>query len=314
MKLESNGGMRRCRTIGVMALVALVALPAFAQSTGGSRRNTSPTPSAVAASTTTATVPATLAVPGDTVYAYVGDAPVMVSEVVSRINALPPDDFRRLASQSNGLRDFIDQYLTVRLVVEQTQGLGIESTETYARRMKLAADQTLFDLYLRRLMEGVPPPTEAEMDVHYRLNLAAYSRPAMVTLKYVLLRPEQAELAAQIQREAVQGTDFDLLVRRFSIISDSVTTLAAPAIEAEIREAMVLLPVGGVFPPFTTAQGIYVFKKIAGEPARILSYAEVKESVRQALHREKVQSFVATYLETIKRDHPIRVVGNIISE
>jgi parvulin-like peptidyl-prolyl isomerase len=297
-----------------MALVALVALPVLAQTPSGSRRNTTPAVSAVAASTTTATAPATPAVPGDTVYAYVGDAPVMVSEVISRINALPPDEFQRIASQPDGIGNFINQYLTVRLVVAQTHGLGIEATETYARRMKLAADQTLFDLYLRRLMEGVPQPTEAEMDVHYRLNLAAYSRPATVTLKYVLLQANQTELAAQIQREAVQGTDFDLLVRRFSIISDSVTTLAAPAIEAEIREAMVLLPVGGVFPPFTTAQGIYVFKKIAGEPARIQSYAEVKESVRQALHREKVQSFVATYLETIKRDHPIRVVGTVTND
>ena len=74
---------------------------------------------------------------------------------------------------------------------------------------------------------------------------------------------------------------------------------------------LVDLPVDDYFPPYPTNQGIYVFRKMANVPARILPLNEVRENLRQAVRREKVNAFIGTYLEALKRDYPIRVIGTI---
>lgn len=93
--------------------------------------------------------------------------------------------------------------------------------------------------------------------------------------------------------------------------TDSVTALQIDNLPPEVHGQISNLTSDGIFMPYSTAKGVYIFKKLSTTPLQILPLDEVRDAVRQAAHREKVQSFLAAFVETLKRDHPIRVVGSI---
>lgn len=265
---------------------------------------------ATAAAASAANVPDTRPDPArGPVYAYVNEVPVYSQEVAARINELSPEQYRQMTALPNGIQGFIDDYLTTRLVIERARGLGLENSDTFVRRLREAADQILLETYMQVLVKGVPQPTDAELDVYYRLHLADYTQPESLQLMYALV--SDTALAEQVYRRARNGADFEALRAESSLTADSIATLSVSGLSPDIREAMLALAVGDYFPPYPTRQGIYVFRKLAVLPTRILPLNEVSDDVRRSARREKVQAFTDAYLESLKRDYPIRIVGTV---
>lgn len=143
------------------------------------------------------------------VYAFVGEKPVHVTEVAERINELPALQRQQLTTQPAALKAYIDNVLVDRLITDAAMGLELEATEAYERKLRLARERILRELYIDKLSGQVPQPTEAELNSYYRLNLANFTRPASIRMKFVLV----GDLAAanRIYREAKGGADFDAL-------------------------------------------------------------------------------------------------------
>jgi len=247
--------------------------------------------------------------PDSAVYAFVGDKPVYCSEIDERINELAPSQRQQLRTQPDSLQVFIDNVLTDRMVNDAAAGLKLETTDTYSRKLRAASDKILRDLYVEMLINQIARPTEAELGVYYRLHLADFTRPPTIQLTYVLVG--DVATANRVYREAKAGAAFDALQTTWSITTDSVTALQVDNIPVEMHAQLANLANDGIFMPYITAKGVYVFKKISLTPLQIMSLDEVRDAVRQAAHREKVQLFLAAFLETLKRDHAVRVVGSI---
>lgn len=243
------------------------------------------------------------------VYAYLDDKPIYASEIAERINGLSDADRRQLTSVSGSLKAFVDTILVDKLIVSEAAGLNLESTDTYARKMRAASEKIQRDLYVEMLIGRVAPPTETELGVYYRRHLTEYTRPAAVQMMYVLVG--DLETANRVYREAKGGAVFHALQATWSITSDSITTLGVDNLPVEMHEQFATLAGDGIFMPYATTKGVYIFKQIASSPLQIMSLDEVRDTVRQAAHLEKVQAFLAAFREALTRDHSVRIVGSI---
>lgn len=243
------------------------------------------------------------------IYAFVNEKPVYTVEIIDRINELPHADRQRIMTQAGVAQAFVDNVLVDKMITEAAVGLNLESTETYARKLRAAGDKILRELYVARLIGQVAEPTGAELDAHYRLHLADFTSPATIHLTFILVG--DVATANRIYREAKGGAAFDALRSTWSITTDSVTTLQIDNLPPEMHGQLAGLATDGIFMPYATAKGVYIFKKLSTAPLRIMPLDEVRDAVRQAAHREKVQTFLAAFLETLKRDNPVRVVGSI---
>ena len=243
------------------------------------------------------------------IYAFVNEKPVYTAEIIDRINELPLADRQRVVTQSGAAQAFVENVLVDKMITEAAAGLNIESTETYARRLRAAGDRILRELYVERLISRVAPPTEAELGAYYRLHLADFTRPATIQLTFVLVG--DVATANRIYREVKGGAAFDALRTTWSITTDSVTILQVDNLPPEMHGQLAGLAADGIFLPYVTTRGVYIFKKLSTTPLRIMPLDEVRDAVRQAAHREKVQRFLAAFLETLKNQNPVRVVGSI---
>ncbi len=244
------------------------------------------------------------------VYAYVNDRPVYAADITAQINALPYYQRQQLSTQPGGIQAFVDDFLTARLVADEARAQGVESTDTYQRKLATAAEQILLETYMQVLINRVAAPNDSEVEAYYRLNIANFTRPAAVTLMFVQVA--DSATADRVYAEAQAGADFAALVARSSLAADSVTTLQEGNLPAGLRSTLAATPDSGICPPFATAPGtIYVFKKLSATPAAVVPVDEVRDSARQAAFREKVSLYMQVYLETLKRDHPFRIIGTV---
>lgn len=243
------------------------------------------------------------------VYAYVNDQPVYAEEIAEQINTLPLYQRQQLLSQPERLQSAIDDYLTARLVADAARAAGLETGDTYQRKLRAAANELLVEQYMQMLFARVAPPTDTELQAYYRENLADFTRPAAVRVLFI--QTEDSATADRVYREARGGANFAALQAKYSPGADSITVLQLDNLPPALRAPLVALPVDGVLPPFPTGQSIYVFQKQADIPMQIMPFAEVRDNVRQAAYRERVSLYITACLETMKRDHPFRVVGTL---
>lgn len=244
------------------------------------------------------------------VYAYVNDQPVYVGDIDAQINALPPYQRQQLSRQPEKLQAFVEDFLTARLVADEARAEGVDATDTFQRKLREAADQLLVEQYMQVLFTRVPPPTDTEVRIYYRDNLADFTRPAAMRLMFVLVG--DSATADKVYREAQGGADFAVLQARYSSSPDSLTVLQVDNLPEALRAPLAALPVNGIMAPFpTTPTSIYVFKKMENIPLQLMPFEEVRETVRQAAYRERVTLFMTAFLEKLKSEHPFRILGTV---
>lgn len=244
------------------------------------------------------------------VYAYVNDQPVYAADIAAQLTTLPPYQRQQLERQPDKLQAFVEDFLTARLVADEARAQNLNASDTFQRKLREAEDQLLVEQLMQVLFARVAPPTDTEVQIYYRDNLVDFTRPAAVRLMFVVVG--DSATADKVYQEAKGGASFAALQARYSTTPDSVTVLQVDNLPPALRAPVAALPVDGIMAPFpTTATSIYVFKKLENIPLQLIPFAEARDTARQAAYRERVTLFMTAYLETLKRDHPFRVVGTI---
>lgn len=243
------------------------------------------------------------------VYAYVNDQPVYAADIVEQVNALPPYQRQQLLSQPERLQSFIDDFLTARLVADAAREAGMETSDTYQRKLRAAADELLVEQYMQLLFTRVAPPTDTEVAAYYHENINDFTRPAAVRAQFI--QANDSATADKAYREARGGADFAALQAKYSTSDDSLTVLQLDNLPPGLRAAFAALPVNGILPPFPTGTSIYVFRKQEDIPLQLIPFSEIRDRARQAAYRERVSLYMTAYLENLKRERPFRVVGSV---
>jgi parvulin-like peptidyl-prolyl isomerase len=148
--------------------------------------------------------------------------------------------------------------------------------------------------------------------------------PAKVALRWILLRldptadPDQREAARQralaIRSRWEAGEDFADLARQFS--EDPETAPEGLLPELEQRQVVHFfgpqvwdLAVGQVSPPLALIQGVCLVRMERRIPEQVLSLAEVRESVRRYLLKEKTARAQSAFARELRRQAKVQIYG-----
>ena len=165
--------------------------------------------------------------------------------------------------------------------------------------------------------------SEAELQSFYRANRERFRKPEEVRLRAILAtlapsaKPEERNAARQkieqVARELKAGGDFALLAEKYS--GDAyrekgglIGWVHRGRLDPEVEKVAYALPVGQFSEPFESKYGFLILKVEGKRPARQLTYAEVKESLRAELKQRKAEEAREAWISALKKKASIEIL------
>lgn len=172
--------------------------------------------------------------------------------------------------------------------------------------------------------------TDAAAKKFYDDNPSKFEQPEEVDVRHILIStmdpltqrpvsPEQKKakekLANEIRDRAVKGEDFVKLVKQYSDDPGSKDKggeykFPRNQMVPEFEAAAFSLKVDQISEPVETQYGYHIIKLLAKIPAKHEAFAEVEPRIKIYLTEKKAETGLAAYLDRIKSDAGVKVVGS----
>ena len=151
---------------------------------------------------------------------------------------------------------------------------------------------------VRRLMEDLPEPSDAEAKKYYDENLKEFDTPEKVRLTQVVVVGE--EDAQLIYDKAKKGGSIAELAKKYSIAPDGKdggdTGWLAKGTLAVFDRAFTM-GIGSLSPILKSSYGFHIYRVTAKQAAHRLSFEQVKASIKNRLQADREQSIYGSWLE-----------------
>ena len=270
--------------------------------------------------------------PGAEIVAVVNGETITVADLDRLYTTLSPN-MRMQYEQVGGKKQFLEQYIGKRLLVQEAVKQNFEQRDDIAAALRDAREAEIFDLYVRHVVAGEVIP-ESEMMQFYEANKERFRRPEMVKVRHILATPgeggivnttgddaksnDDARKKIQDLARMLEGKNVELFAtaaRRFS--EDSAATeggdlgwIDRGRMVPEFEEAAFSTEVGKVSGVVMTDFGYHVIYVEARNPGGIPSYPEVRGEVRErllSLKQQEVLAEVSALTMQLRRQSNIQV-------
>lgn len=235
---------------------------------------------------------------------------------LDRLYASMSPNMRLQYEQAGGKKQFLEQYVGKRLIVQEAIKQNFAQREEIAAALRDARESTLFDLYVRHEIANQVIP-EAEMMQFYEANKERFRRPEMIKVRHILATPTEGGVVNTTGDDAATNDDarkkiqdlarmlegktleiFAVAATRFS--EDSTATEGGDLgwvdrgrFVPEFEEVAFALEPGQVSDPVMTDFGYHVIYVEGRRPGGIPAYADVRAEVRERLLAAKQQEVLA---------------------
>ncbi len=206
------------------------------------------------------------------------------------------------------------------------QDMGISSDEELVAQLRQEG-LTLDDLkrnmarsilmrrYVTQEVEKKVDVSEAELRAEYELRRATdYTVPPTEELQEIVFETKDAnnlEQAKAILARARAGEDFAALARRYSTAATSAAggslgKIARPDISADLKGAVEKLALGEISEPIRTRAGYRIIKVVDRTEAKVKSYDEVSQALRERLQLERRNVATNRLIEKLRQEAVIQ--------
>ncbi|HBK86437.1 MAG TPA: hypothetical protein DDZ53_10445 [Firmicutes bacterium] len=189
-------------------------------------------------------------------------------------------------------------------------GKGIDYQETLA---KYHLDESTLNVYfgnnllLTRLHEQVTAEvtvSEEEAKTYYEEHRASFDQPEMIKVAHILVA-EQAE-AEMVLKEILQGADFALLAKQYSLDSESAEQggtlqwFSRGQMEPKFEEAAFALQPGQISPIIATSHGYHIIRAEGRDPAKEQTFEKVSKQAHERALALKQDLAWNTYRQQVR--------------
>lgn len=269
---------------------------------------------------------------GKDIVAVVNGETITVADLDRMYASLSPN-MRTQYDQAGGKKQFLEQYIGKRLVVQEAIKQNFERRDEIAAALRDAREAEIFDLYVRHEIASQVIP-EAELMQFYEDNKERFRRPEMVKVRHILATPteggivnttgddaktnDEARKKIQDLSRMLQGKTVDIFAVTASRFSEDSTATEAGDLGwidrgrfvPEFEEVAFSLEPGKVSDPVLTDFGYHVLFVEGKRPGGIPSYAEVRNEVRErllSLRQQEVLAEVSALTMQLRRQSNIQV-------
>ena len=169
----------------------------------------------------------------------------------------------------------------------------------------------LVDQLIRKIVAGVPDPTEEEVRERYEANLDGYTRPELIRVSHIVknIAPDVDdggvidELREVLRALREEGADFAEMAKLYSSCADAGGDLGAfprGQMVQEFEDVVFAMEVGEISNIFRTPFGYHIAKVTERHPSAPYSLAEVRDTVAHELKSERGEAAVEAFVDQVR--------------
>ncbi|MGD0229097.1 MAG: peptidyl-prolyl cis-trans isomerase [Syntrophorhabdales bacterium] len=254
---------------------------------------------------------------GKTIVTIDGDR-ITEQEFNSELDKIPMNMKMLVASQS-GKRNFLDRLIVQKLLLREAKKENVEKDKEFQDRLAEFREQLIMQTLLSKKVGAGSKFTDEELQKYYDAHKEEFKKEREIQTRQIVVKTEQE--AKELQAKIAKGEDFTELAKRYSLDPSARAnggdigyhpkgTLIPQYEEAAFK----LTKVGEVSPPVKTQLGYHIIQLEGVKPPAYVSFAEVKDFIRQKMTQEKQTEVVQKYVEDLKKNAKIVVNEDLLKE
>ena len=254
--------------------------------------------------------------PGDKPLVVKGDLSLTTLDFDAYMEKVPAairDEFR---AEPEKINPTVDALWIRRVAAAKAREMGLDKDPLVAARMRLAQDDVLAEVYLRRMASNVKVPNlEPRARELYKAHQKEFTTPELFTGQHILVSTKNypkdvaRQRAAEAYEQAVKGADFGKLAAKYTDNASSIDINGMPLTQFvnPLPEAVAKLKTGDIMAPVETEYGFHIIKMGEKLPSRVKPFEEVKESLI-AIEKEKVvDAERAAFADSVRSDPDTKI-------
>lgn len=177
------------------------------------------------------------------------------------------------------------------------QALAEQGTSFKIWKDRLQATM-LQKLVTHRVVEKVPPSTDAELQAYYNQHRSDFTVRESAQLRQVVVATESD--AKVIEDQLKRGKRMSEMAKKYSISPEAAQGGDVGWVEkglTEVFESAFRMKQGQRSPIFKTPYGYHIFEVVGRKPARVRSFAEMKDQIKRILMEKREQALYLAWLE-----------------
>lgn len=191
----------------------------------------------------------------------------------------------------------------------QQQGI---SREAVRKNIKMGCR---VDNLIKKVTEGIPDTTEAEMKEHFEQHKDEYKLAPRVQIQHILITLQSddqdeyesaLERLLEIKNQIEAGADFADMASAYSDCPSGKRTggslgwISKGSVIPEVEEVIFSIKVGQISGVVKTPLGLHIFKKNAEEEGTEPTFEEVADKIREFLRHVKRSNALSAYVNDLR--------------
>lgn len=201
-----------------------------------------------------------------------------------------PEDRRAMFQSEQGKKQLLEQLISFELMNKFGKEIALDQTEEYKMQMEAIAKEVLTSMAINKVLADITI-TDEEANKYYEENKDAFSEPATVSAKHILVTTE--EEAFKIKEEITNGSlTFEEAAKKYSTCPSkeqggNLGAFSKGMMVPEFEKAAFESEIGVVTNPVKTQFGYHLVLVEEKNEASAKSFDEVKDSVINQLLQER---------------------------
>lgn len=193
-----------------------------------------------------------------------------------------PEDRRAMFQSEQGKKQLLEQLISFELMNKFGKEIALDQTEEYKMQMEAIAKEVLTSMAINKVLADITI-TDEEANKYYEENKDAFSEPATVSAKHILVTTE--EEASKIKEEITNGSlTFEEAAKKYSTCPSkeqggNLGAFSKGMMVPEFEKASFEAEIGVLTEPVKTQFGYHLIIVDSKNEGAVKSFEEVKDSV-----------------------------------
>jgi parvulin-like peptidyl-prolyl isomerase len=265
----------------------------------------------------------------DPILGKAGDYVVKKSDVDRLLTYYPPETRQRLQQNPAEQETLVKRMLEIKIVADAARKEKFDRRPQIKKQLDYVADDFLSKEYLAKVVMPAAKVSEADLHEYYTQNKKSLGVPEQVRARHILFRVDpaasedeknQAKTRAEaILKRAKAGEDFAKLAQTYSDDQGSKAKggdlgyFTPGRMVPEFENVAFYTDPGEISDIVETKYGYHIIKVEDHIEARERSFEEMKDYIREKLHRQLVMFKVRKFIQQATADAGMQVYADRIA-
>ncbi|NWF52784.1 MAG: peptidyl-prolyl cis-trans isomerase [Nitrospirae bacterium] len=250
------------------------------------------------------------------VLAKVDGKEITISYFERQIKNLP-ESIQRLSLEGEGKRALLEGLINREILYKEAVKKGINKDAEIKRRLEDMEKELVITTFIQREFGSKLMVDDKEVEDYYNSHIDEFRNREEIRISQIVVSGEKE--AGDVLEKIKQGQDFEELAFRYSIDRPSairkgdVGYYTYNMLPVEIRDSVFRLKAGEISGPYKMPDGYEIYK-ITDRRTVSYSFDQIKNAIKLKLIDQKIQDYLKTYLDGLKKDMKIQINENLLKK